>query len=235
MKTNRMIAVGVIMGLDLFLVIVIAAGLFGYGAGLHDGCVGISCSDVTERVARESYVAVQTNRGFGSGTEGVWKGRVYVLTARHVIEGVSEILVTGDRKAVVIGEEEASDLALLWVQSPRPQPLLPPLQPVDRVEVGEDCWYTTNGGGVDGYTVRGQIAKCDHPAHGSMNMKARTFLCLGQGTYGSSGGGIYVKRDGQMKLAGVVSHISALEPAMRCPLASPKSSDIRKFLEKVVP
>lgn len=197
---------------------------------------------VTTEVARWSYVRVWGDNGQGSGTEGVYKGRVYVLTARHVVVDNGEIWVTGyaskgqvGRKASVIAEDKDSDLAVLWIQSPREGRYLPSLVPATDPQVYEDVWYTTNGGGLDGYSVKGQVSKTGHAPCCEMCMTCRTTLFTGQGTYGSSGGGIFVKRGDYLKLVGVCSHFSALDRAMRSPLASPEPNAIKKFLETYIP
>lgn len=193
-------------------------------------------SKPTLETTMDSYVRVVTPGGEGSGTEGVFEGRVYVLTAAHVVAGETSIEVRrGDwtRSAAVIGEDKRRDLALLWVRGPREHRLLPSLVPACQLVKGEEAVYTSNGAGLDGYVERSLIAKVNHNPHPNISREIPgcplVTLVTGKGFYGSSGCGVFVKRKEGYRLAGVISHWAANAPGA-IPLAAISPDDIRTFL-----
>lgn len=185
----------------------------------------------------DSYVRVVDSGGEGSGTEGVYEGRVYVLTAAHVVGNSQGVTITkdglGSRLAAVVATCPRRDLALLWVRGPRPHNRLPSLVPSDSLTQGEECVYTSNGAGLDGYTERSLIAKTRHNPHPHISHEIPgcplVTLVTGKGFYGSSGCGVFVKRANGYRLAGVISHWAARAPGA-VPLAAISPDDIRDFL-----
>jgi Trypsin-like peptidase domain len=163
----------------------------------------------------------------GSGTEGTYRGQVYVLTAGHVAKGAETISVCGvdkvDRRAVVLALDEDIDLALLWVKGSPPSSDLPELDPV-YPEDGEDCWYTTSGSGVSLWTEKATIGRAVYHGYDT--------LVTGQAWCGSSGGGVFVKRGNKLRLAGVIVRVKSDAP--RAPTMCVGCFNIRKFLKESV-
>lgn len=190
----------------------------------------------TMETTMDSYVRVVSPSGEGSGTEGVFEGRVYVLTAAHVVAGETHVEVfrnSNVRRAAVIGEDKRRDLALLWVRGPREHRLLPSLVPAAQLVKGEEAVYTSNGAGLDGYVERSLISKINHNPHPNISREIPgcppVTLVTGKGFYGSSGCGVFVKRKEGYRLAGVISHWAAKAPGA-IPLAAISPDDIRTFL-----
>lgn len=199
----------------------------------------------TFAIIKNSYVQIEgentvngsTFSWTGCGTEGVYKGRVFVLTARHVAhEAHSLVLVHGSddytvkRDAVCVHQDESNDLALLWVSTPRDKRELPDLLTAGPC-VGDKCWYVSSGSGVFNWLECGTVAKLHHKS--GFIEKADVTLVTGMGWYGSSGGGVWVNDGNDYRLIGVVSHGAANSP--RTPIGCPSGWEIMKFLKKAVP
>lgn len=122
-------------------------------------------------------------------------------------------------------EEKGHDLALL---RPRHAEGLraAPLGLSETLEVGEDCWYVGTPNGLHGALERSIINRTDH------QMGGNTFTVVnGNGWYGNSGGGLFVKREGGYRLVGVVTRgIGANNP--KCPLGAESPVAIRRVLEE---
>lgn len=142
---------------------------------------------------------------FGCGTMIEHRGRVYVLTAKHVPGPDGKVKLIryshardGEERCagVVVYRSELRDLCLI-------EPEISPAGPVatvadDDSSLGEDLWYIGAPNGVYG-SVEKTIA--NHRPDSSL----RRDRINGNGTFGSSGGGVFLHRGGRFVLIGVVS------------------------------
>lgn len=215
-------------------------------------------ADALEKEVLAPYVQVTASwSGTGAGTVIEVDGEKLILTAGHVVEGyASEPAPQTDEKGNKVVPEEktirkitirketaetASELeaAVLWYSPPEEQggndlALLRPYKAdtlraaplLDRgiLHLGESTWYIGTPAGLHARLERSIVAVRGFRLYGR-----NWTITNGCGYYGSSGGGLYVLRDGRYVLAGVVTRMFTNNPKGALLVKTP--ADIRGFLE----
>ena len=188
----------------------------------------------------QAAVLIESEHGPGSGCEGWYAGKVWVLTAGHVVEGCGSVNIVEDqegfrvsRKATVRMLDSAVDLALLTTDERGPvEKSLPSLEPVSSVSLGDPLWYSGSGAGTKTWMEKTHVARFPWKGHGHYD----GFLATGKGWYGSSGSAVVTSRYGQARLAGVLCCSSATycggEVHKFAPLGCQGPRVIKDFLER---
>lgn len=204
----------------------------------------------------DSYVRVKTEGRFGSGSVIEINKEQYILTCQHVVEpalktvSINMTLRNGKQielfkqyvnpiyvgrkntfyecKVVAHCDGEGVDLALLKPLNPIPFKSAKLFDKTQKtLEVGEPVWYIG--------TPEGTEANLESTILSDLNYKHKAFageyyLINGNGTYGSSGGGMFVKRGGEYLLAGTVCLLSVKENP-KSALCATQIEIIHKFRE----
>lgn len=207
----------------------------------------------------DPYVEVRTTAGGGAGTVIKVGDEILVLTAAHVVaesakamepktpeeakrtlpeknKPVFLCIETEHRRTVIqadiVGystteDKGGTDLALV---KPRDPAGLTPAIFCDqaKIEPGQECWYIGTPMGVHRMlekTIvnRPLLEKNDHPY----------IVVNGQGTYGNSGGGLFVKSGDKYVLVGVVTR-RLWTSDDRNPLCAQTQKSIKLFIDKHV-
>lgn len=192
-----------------------------------------------ERQVVAPYLEVRSPDGTGSGVVIDWKGEQLVLTAAHVTEGYKEVelykeMDGGEMKSTWVGdvvwegspEGDFPDLALV---RPRAKLNLPSanFDPSIRIERGEDVWVVGTHSGIHGSLEKTTVNRPSYRVEDERNSRSYT-LVNGNPWYGNSGGPIYVKREGDYFMVGIVVRLAALNP--RTPIACEKLDAVAKVL-----
>lgn len=178
------------------------------------GTLETSNLSLPENLARNSAVKVTRpfEGGHGSGTYVKMHGRFVVITAAHVVEGYTTMVVAGrdDERLMgrVIYTNEASDLAIIMVPAMQTRIALP-YRPkkTDRNLIGASVSYTGFPGRHDLLTIRGHVASLER------DMIVTNMF----GWFGASGSGVV---DQHGRFLGVVSGIDVGNWMVPIPLDS---------------
>lgn len=172
-------------------------------------------------------------RGCGTGTVIKHNGKLYVLTAAHVLDGADhkerQVIrskkgrVYSERKASVTAVDTTEDLALLALDDPAglSPALLPPT--LTDPTPGEEVWYSGYGGKLPWNLQRGIVNQYD-PDDG--------YWVNGGGWFGHSGSAVYVKRDGKLVVSGVLYALHSIDNP-KSPLIVVPHHKVLKFLKGV--
>lgn len=199
----------------------------------------------------EGVVAPYVQIGGGSGTVIQLDGKPYVLTAFHVVEDMMwDVSVYYDvfgtkhevkKRAEVpfkdargcpykgkvvfhtpVEEDGGHDLALLEVLGD-PRGLHAAALDLDaEMTPGRAVWYIGTPAGVAASLERSIVSRTDYEGWTMVN---------GNGWYGNSGGGLFVKRHGAFYLCGVVVRMTGTDNPKAAVLAQ-KPSTIKEFLSQ---
>lgn len=172
-------------------------------------------------------------RGCGTGTVIRHGGKLYVLTAAHVVspgdDKERQVVrskkgrVYSERKAKVVALDPCEDLALLSLDDPAG--LYPALLPDTLTDPtpGEDVWYSGYGGRLPWNLQRGIVNQYD-PDDG--------YWVNGGGWFGHSGSAVYVKRGGKLVVSGVLYAMHSPDNP-KSPLIVVPHHKVLKFLKGV--
>jgi S1-C subfamily serine protease len=211
-----------------------------------------------QRQVVDPYVQVSTNYGTGSGTALQVGGKVLVLTAGHVVEEVHEAKGKNDGKekvklikkshkvsfeveAEVVAYSPADDaspaghdLALLLPAGGFALATAELIAKGDPLELGEDAWTIGTPGGLHASLDR-SIISITHKTIQEPGKAAYpdSFVVVnGNVWYGSSGGGLFVRRATGYKLCGVVVRaVASPSDYPKCPGGAKNQETIHAFLE----
>jgi hypothetical protein len=192
-----------------------------------------------ERQVLAPYVEVRRGGAVGSGVVIRWRGKLRVLTCSHV---------AGDAKTVTLRQEDDQGKVTIWsarvkrrskLDEPGNDPvdlaLLEPKAPLGllpcrlspgslRLVAGEPCWYVGTPKGMHRSLERSIVNRPLMRLWGGKRV-----VVNGNGTYGSSGGPMFVRRGKQYVLAGIVSCFQRTNDA-RAPMGCESAETIRRFL-----
>ena len=190
-----------------------------------DPCECCPC-EVADIVA--SYVLITNDGGTGSG---VAVGPDLILTAAHVAGGLEHSTVRHQSDdgshleewdATVVRTSAKYDLALLRTSRPHGLPVVS-LNTTPLVR-GEEVWYCGSAKGEYGMLEHSIV---NHPYYGSPG-GSHYLIVNGNGWFGDSGCGVYVKRNGRFVLAGIMVHL--LWGDARAPLGCEPQDAIASFM-----
>lgn len=186
-------------------------------------------------------VRIRVPGGYGTGTEGRYKGRKIFLTAAHVVshgvldasdelEGCSIV-----RPLRILWVSHEDDLAALEsdVESPDGK-VLPDLEPVDSVVLGQAVFYCGYGVNTRNWLEWSHVARPRWVEGGYDG-----FITTGKGWYGSSGSAVCVVVGGQARLAGVLCTSASCTVGNSqhhafAPVGCQGPSKVRRFLDMAV-
>ena len=174
----------------------------------------------------DPYVEIRTPHGLGAGTVIEVDGELLVLTAAHVAEGCrferegsvfsrparlvnKKAKIAVDADVVLCGRrgDIGPDLALL---KPRDTAGLAPASLTVKFEydLGEDCWYIGSPAGAHARLEKSIISGID--ADDIEGFAVGSYITTnGSGWYGSSGGGLFVKRSSECECCGESEYVLA--------------------------
>lgn len=184
------------------------------------------------------YVEVRTDSGTGSGVLIDLNGSQVVLTAKHVVDNAKEFTLVKKTdcdccetkwRADVLAIDPGNDIALL---KPRLPTGLPSAKLIGGVvlERGEDCWYVGTHSRIHASFEKAIINRPCYEGESAYGGLHKFTLFNGNGWYGNSGGPLFVKRDDDYVVVGVVVQLAALNP--RTPLCAERLEAIMEFLGK---
>jgi len=167
-----------------------------------------------ENLARNAAVKVTRpfENGHGSGTYVKMHGRFVVVTAAHIVEGYTTMIIEGRKSERMIGRviyvNSFADLAVILVPAMETRIALPYRPKKDGLNlIGAQVTYTGFPGRHDLLTIRGHVASLEHDM-----IVVNMF-----GWFGSSGSGVVDKRG---RFLGVVSGIDVGNWQIPIPLDS---------------
>jgi len=182
----------------------------------HDTTQVLELSQLTpvEVIARNAAVKVRDpfDKGHGSGTYMKMHGRYVVVTAAHVVEDFTTMLIEAREDEVVVGtvvyRDFRVDLAIIVVPQIRSR-IAAPWRPCkdNRNLLGASVTYTGFPGEHDLLTIRGHVASLER------DMVVTNMF----GWYGASGSGVFDQRG---RFIGVVVGIDVGRWDMPIPLDS---------------
>lgn len=197
----------------------------------------------------DTYVQVNTPDGAtGAGVVVDFAGEKLILTCAHVVEDApriagkvatlrpltvkkiknGETLYAAKADIVQVGNSNTGvDLALIRPRSNPPRAAK--WCPQSPARLGEDCWYIGTPGGVHARLERSIISQVAEKCP----LSDGTFVAVnGCGYYGSSGGPVFVLRDGHYYLTGIVSRGGPdMQRNPKCIVYAVDHPTIKAFLE----
>ncbi len=180
---------------------------------------------------KAAYVELDAPEWVGSGVVVKYGGSEYVVTAKHVVEDLTEINVIKREDAqvhTVIGDviyrDENHDLALVRPRAHVWGSAAAIMEPVEFCS-GCEAWYCGTPGrlhaGIDKTIVNATCVERDG---------RRLFGVNGNGWYGTSGGGVWVMSNGRPYLVGIAVELAWVDA--RAPILCEGSAAVRRCLEK---
>ncbi len=165
-------------------------------------------------------------------------GKVRILTAAHLVGDLGDeedlLLVKEDPRELHwrarkhrVGNSGITDLALLRLWRSK-HLVVARFNPRLRVLAGEDCWYVGTPRGLhqslEKSIINRPLARLNGVGYTLVN---------GNGTYGNSGGPLYVRRHGHFYLAGIISRgVNSVHQNPRTPIAAVSVAHIAAFLAR---
>lgn len=183
------------------------------------------------------YVEIQTASGVGAGVVIDVGGKQVVLTAKHVVDDVTEcvILKRNDDDdletrwiADVVAKSETADLAIVKPRTPTGLTSAN-LCGCVKLERGEDAWYVGTPTGLHASLDKTIINRPSYLIDDQWNKRKYTFL-NGNAWYGNSGGPAFVKRGDDYFVIGIIVRLAVITP--RTPMAAERLEAIVEFLEE---
>ena len=228
------------------------------------GCPSCGCPCTQASLEQEvllPYVEFmdKSDTCIGAGSVIEYKGKVYILTAGHVVAALNPkdengVPLSNEKKCHLRKVDEQGKQYQTWegrvvalhydlevdlglVEVPNPKGLTPAKFKGDvKLHRGQDCWYIGTPGRLHAWLEKSIIARPEfysdlyHDWDPDGDYEEVLRVGVnGNGWYGNSGGGLYVEDSGHFYLVGVIVELA--RPGEKSPLLAIPQSMIQDFLD----